>query len=92
MNIDTQKQFLNLDGEPLIDESQKPIIVGKVLANMVLGSKKDALRSFKLAQEIYSATEVYAMKDSDKAYIVEAVNESPMPTIIKGQMLDLLKK
>lgn len=87
MKIDTKKQILNLRGEPIKGPEGEDYTYGQALSNVLLESKKGGkMKMFVLAQACFTKDFV-EIDIADRALIKDALQESEMPTLVCGQLL-----
>lgn len=91
MQYDFNKPLQNLAGDPVLDEKDKPLTIGKVLGNaLVSGAKGDALKFWGWGQKLYNAQKIDLDK-SDHRTIKDFIEQCETITILaKGQMLEIL--
>ena len=95
LKLNLKDSLKNLGNKPLVDEKKAPIELGKTIANIILASPatKEPARCYVMASKLYQEKEIELSKE-DLDFIVAQVEAVPItttPTLIKGQILNILK-
>lgn len=90
--LDFNQTLKGLDGQPVKDEKDQEITLGKMLANQLAFSNKgDALKVFGWAQKIY-AGEPLELDKSDESALKSLIKENEQLTnAAKAQLLSVFK-
>lgn len=81
-----------LDGQPIKDEKNEDITLGKLLANqLAFTGKGDALKLFSWAQKMYNG-EALELDKSDEGTLKELIKNNEQLTVLaKAQMLTVFE-
>lgn len=90
--INFSQPFVGLNGEPITDERNQPLIMGKFLANLIARSeaKDKPMERYELCHKLYTAEGEVEIKDSEKEYIKSACEGQGMTVIVAAQILKLI--
>lgn len=90
--INFNQPFVGLNGEPITDERNQPLIMGKFLANAIASSeaKDKPMEKYELCHKLFTADGEIEIKDSEKEYIKAACEGSRMTVIVAAQILKLI--
>lgn len=90
--IDFNGLLLGLDGQPIKDEKNESLTLGKLLANqLAFSGKGDALKIFNWAQKMYNG-EVLELDKSDETTLKDLIKNNEQLTVLaKAQMLTVFK-
>jgi hypothetical protein len=90
--INFNQPFVGLDGKPVVDEKNQPLMMGKFLANIIARSeaKDKAMEKYELCHKLYIAEGEVEIKDSEKEYIKAACEGQGMTIMVAAQILKLI--
>ena len=96
VKIELNTPLLNLEGTPLLDEKSQPILIGRVIANILASSPSadnaDTVRLYDLATEIFRADSYETTSDSTLEFIEKYIDKAQQVPLIKAQLLKAVKK
>lgn len=90
--VNFNQPFVGLDGKPVVDEKNQPLIMGKFLANVIARSeaKDKPMEKYEFCHKLYSSESEIELKDSEKEYIKTACNDCGMTVAVAAQILQLI--
>lgn len=90
--VDFNQPFVSLTGEPITDNRNQPLIMGKFLANLIANSeaKDKPMERYELCHKLFTADGPVEIKDSEKEYIKTACEGHGMTVIVAAQILKLI--
>lgn len=77
--------------DPDEEAHKEPILIGKVIANILYNQEMNKARAYKLANEFVSQDKI-ELKAEDVVYIKDLVEKSKVPARYAGQILDILEE
>ncbi len=81
-----------LDGVAIVDEGKRPVVIGRVIANVLAGSaSKEPARAMSIAMQLYACPETLEMEDADHALVLKAIQDAELPSISKAPALAVLE-
>lgn len=89
--LDFNKNLVDLDGENLKDEKQKPIFLNKVLASSLMNSSATDLvvKYFDWAMDLNKVGKL-ELDNADKDTLTEFVKGAGLTVLFKGQLLAII--
>lgn len=84
--------FKGLNGEPVVDERNQTLIMGKFLANVIARSeaKDKPMERYELCHKLFTAEGEIELKDSEKEYIKTACEGQGMTVMVAAQILQVI--
>ena len=82
----------SLAGIAVVDGERKPIVMGRIIANLLAGSpNKEPARAMSIAMQLYDCPETLELEDADHALVLKVVQESELASISKAPALAVLE-
>ena len=90
--INFNQPFVGFDGKPIVDEKNKPLIIGQFLANQIARSEATdkAMEKYELCHKLYTAEGEVEIRDSEREYIKTACENKGMTILVAAQILKLI--
>lgn len=93
MKVSFDSPLVNLNGEPVLGENDKPAFIGRFLANALMNhTKGDSIKFYDWAKQMYKGG-VVDFDRADQDTIKKFIKDSEQLThLMKAQMLELFEK
>lgn len=88
MKLNFKKQLTNLDGAIIVDENNSPLMLNKILSNLlVLAKTGDSLKLYDIATKLHTIGEI-ELDTTDTALLKTFIEGLPdLPVLTKAQLL-----